>query len=1208
MKKNTEPVKNEEVSPASSSSVGTFALKEERILDGWRTKNIFKKTLEKDAPKGKYVFYDGPPFATGLPHYGHIVPGTIKDVIPRYKTMCGFQVARRWGWDCHGLPVENLVEKELGLKTKKDIEDLGIEKFNAAAATSVMRFADDWRTIVPRLGRFVDMEDDYRTMDAPYTESVWWAFKTLFKKGLIYEGRKPMHVCPRCETTLSNFEVAQGYQDIKDISAYVKFRVPEGQKIGAWVVPKDTFILAWTTTPWTLPGNVALAVNPAVAYVSFKVSDGDHTGQTFIVAANKASSLLKNSVPASDNAGEGNSVGAGEQQFSGDSLVGLFYEPLFPYYAHDTKLENHERGWKVYAADFVTTEDGTGVVHIAPAFGEDDLVLGQKERLPFVQHVGMDGRFKDEVKDFAGESVKPKGHHTDTDKKVNEYLQAHGLLFKDEVLTHSYPHCWRCETPLLNYAASSWFVAVSTMRDDLVAQNSEVVWVPQEIRDGRFGKWLQGARDWAISRSRYWGAPIPVWRCEACSKSEVIGSVADLVAHLPPRNRFMVMRHGEAENNVADIVSSHVDTLHHLTKEGIAQVKKAAEKLAGTHIDYIISSPLVRTKETAEIIHKELGIKNELIIDKRLREVGGGTFDGKSFTEYHAYFEEHGDRFDTRPPEGECYADVRTRAMEALYEFDATYEGKTILLVTHESPAWLLVAGSLGLDRKQAVALRADGDDGWSFIKNADYQEISFSRLPKNSFGEIDMHRPYIDEIVFPCTCGGLMRRLPDVFDCWFESGAMPFASQHYLGVATEAFDPESNIGFPADLIAEGLDQTRGWFYSMLVLSMALFGRAPYKSVIVNGLVLAENGQKMSKRLKNYPDVMEVVNKYGADALRLYLLGSPVVHAEDVRFSERGVDEIMKKTLLRLDNVLSFYALYAQEPVAGQLQEPEGEHILDHWVRSLLHEVVREVTDALERGELDRAVRPLHAFVDDLSTWYVRRSRERFKGDNLADRAEALATLRYVLVQFSKLLAPFAPFYADHLYLSVLGEHGKESVHLESWPAPQQLSAGQKLLVTEMADARTIVSLALEARARAGIKVRQPLSSLTVRRKAGTLAPALLSVIALEVNVKSVVIDPKAEAEVTLDCVLTPALQAEGQMRELVRAIQEVRKQGGLQQKDIVSLSVDTTAEGRSLLERFGQEVFKVAGIDSFVWEPVVAQTDAVVVGGHSFVFAVKRA
>ncbi len=529
-----------------------IALREEATEAYWQEKGIFEKSLEQTKGGESFTFYDGPPFATGAPHYGHILTSAIKDTIPRYQTMQGHHVRRVWGWDCHGLPIENLIENELGLEHKKDIEEYGIGKFNEAARASVLRYDTEWKKMIPRIGRFVDMEHAYRTMDANYTESIWWAFKTLYEKNLIYQSFKAMHICPRCETTLSNNEVSDGYKDITDISITVKFELANeshpkdlrdlnllsetirdgsarstlrADMIPLWSRPTDlrdtipqdrkTFILAWTTTPWTLPGNVALAVNPDEEYSEVAIGDEKYilaTARVEKVCEGKEARTLKT--------------------MKGADLIGKSYKPVFDYYSDDKTLENRANGWKIYGADFVTMDSGTGVVHIAPAFGEDDMALGKKENLPFVQHVSMDGTMKKEVRDFVGVQVKPKakehGGHQVTDILIIKHLAGIGALFSKEKIIHAYPHCWRCDTPLLNYAAESWFVKVSELKDKLIAENAKTKWVPENMRDGRFGNWLSGARDWAISRSRFWGAPLPVWDCTVCDKREVIGSRAEL--------------------------------------------------------------------------------------------------------------------------------------------------------------------------------------------------------------------------------------------------------------------------------------------------------------------------------------------------------------------------------------------------------------------------------------------------------------------------------------------------------------------------------------------------------------------------------------------------------------------------------------------------------------------------------------------------------
>lgn len=522
-----------------------IARREEEVLAFWNNNNIFKKSEEKDASKGEYVFYDGPPFANGPTHYGHILASTIKDAIPRYQTMRGFRVKRRWGWDCHGLPVENLIEKELGLKTKKDIESYGIEKFNDAARRSVMKYADDWRKIIPRLGRFVDMERDYKTMDTSYTESVWWIFKTLYDKKLIYKGFKAMHLCPRCGTTLSNFEVNQGYKDIKDFSVTVEFELEDSAGTDGRTQPTlseagepKTFVLVWTTTPWTLPGNTAVAVNKDLEYVTIEKKDeGDGSLVRFILAKDRLEKVF------------GDDEYEIIDTYKGDILIGKKYKPPFDYFV-DKNVEGKKNGWKIYHAPYVSTEDGTGIVHLAPAFGEEDLLLAQKEGIPIIHHVTQEGTFTDEVVDFKGMAVKPKEDHMSTDIEIIKALAHKGLLFAKEKIEHSYPHCWRCDTPLLNYASSSWFVEVTKFKNKLVSENKKVSWVPKEMGENRFGNWLEGARDWAISRSRYWGAPLPVWQNKKDNSYLAIGSIDELKAHTKRSgNTYLIMRHSEAVFN-----------------------------------------------------------------------------------------------------------------------------------------------------------------------------------------------------------------------------------------------------------------------------------------------------------------------------------------------------------------------------------------------------------------------------------------------------------------------------------------------------------------------------------------------------------------------------------------------------------------------------------------------------------------------------------
>src|SRR3989344_647852 len=1087
------------------------AKREAAVLKFWQERKIFEESVERPAggePKGDFVFYDGPPFATGLPHYGHLLAGTIKDVIPRYQTMRGKRVRRRWGWDCHGLPIENLVEQELGLKHKKDIEALGIAEFNQVARRAVLRYASEWERVVPRLGRWVTMSESYRTMDPEYTESVWWAFKNLHERGLIYEGHKSMHLCPRCETTLSNFEVTQGYKNVTDLAVTAKFQLIN-------FATDSVFLLVWTTTPWTLPGNAALAVNPDTNYVRIKTKD---TNENYLLAKARVDEVMK---------GREFEV---VEEFVGEKLVGKKYRTLFDYYQTEGEI---------FPADFVTTEEGTGVVHIAPAFGEDDLNLGQKFNLPFIQHVNPDGTFKPAVKDFAGRQVKPKGQPQETDRLVVEKLAGEGKIFKAEEFTHPYPHCWRCETPLLNYAAQSWFLKVTELKPRLLALNQKINWVPAHLRDGRFGQWLAGARDWAISRSRFWGAPLPVWRCGQCGKVEVIGSLEELRAKLPV-NRYLVMRHGEAETNVRQIVSHSLTPKYHLTERGREEVRRAAAALRAEKVDLIIHSDVPRAKETAELLARELGLAAfQTQVDPRLREMDFGPLEGRSVDEYHA-----------QTDLAESQAAINRRALGALNELAVDQKNKTVLFVSHQSPLFGLTG---------------------ELLATGEWRALPFAALPHNENYELDLHRPYIDEIKWRCECEGRFVRVPEVFDCWFESGSMPFASVGARG------RPEQ---FPAEFIAEGLDQTRGWFYTMLVLSAGLFDAAPYRNVVANGLILAEDGEKMSKSKKNFPDPEAVVERFGADALRLYLLASPAVRGEEFNFSEVGLAEWSRRFLGRLRNVLAFFETYR---APGNLTSEPAEDVLDRWLAARLNQTGRAVTAALDAYLLDGAVRALDELVDDLSVWYLRRSRERFKFSGAAPLGAGLRRLAI-------LLAPFAPFLAQGTWQVVRAESAAASVHLASWPHFARASRGEfelgeidESILNAMTETRRLVTLGLEAREQAGIKIRQPLAALKIRNSRLIRNNAdLIKILREEINVGEIVWDEKLAAEVELDTVLTPELREQGELRELIRELQNWRKTKGL--KPGASAAIPVPAERAALAKKIAPEIKRATTASELVF------------------------
>ena len=836
--------------------------------------------------------------------------------------MQGFYVERQWGWDCHGLPIENIVEKELGTKSKKDIMAMGVKKFNDLCRDQIFTFIHEWERIIPRFGRWADMAHPYRTMDFEYMQSEWWAFKELYKKGLIYEDYRSMHICPRCETTLSQGEVAEGYKNIKDLSAIVKFKV---KNPGKNALPENTYFLAWTTTPWTLPGNVALAVGAEINYVLV-----ESQSEKYILAEGKLKDVIKESPYKII------------ENILGKDLVGLEYEPLFNYYAESESLKNRGMGWKVYAADFVNIDDGTGIVHIAPAFGADDMMLGKKEDLPFVQHVKMDGTFREEMGEFSGLDLKPRAKDRpeeirEADLEIVRFLKDKNILFSSEKYEHSYPHCWRCDTALLNYATSSWFVAVEKIKPILLKTAKKINWVPGHIKEGRFGQWLQGARDWSISRQRFWANTIPVWRCEKCKKELVFASADEL------------------------------------------------EKSSGKKVT--------------------------------------------------------------------------------------------------------------------------------------------------------DLHKDIVDEVVFECECGGQTKRVSDVLDTWFDSGSVPFAT---------------NRPIPADYIGEAQDHTRAWFYYMHVLSGALFGKPAFKNCTVTGMILAEDGKKMSKKLKNYPDPTEVMEKYGADAMRFYMLSSPVVQGDNLSFSEKGVDEIAKKNIGRMSNVLEFYLLYKN----GTPASSNSKNTLDKWIISRLNELMKNITAGYENYRVDLATRPVVDFIDDLSVWYLRRSRDRFK-DESSDKTEALATLRYILLSFSKVIAPAMPFFAEYIFGAVRESNDEESIHLCFWPKYENKKINKELM-SQMKEARDVVTLALAGRTAQGIKVKQPLSSLKIKNQKSKIKGKknFLDLIKDEVNVKEIIFDGSIEEEIKLDTNITEGLRQEGSVRELVRALQGMRKDLGLKPISQVSILI----------------------------------------------------
>ena len=1116
------------------------AQREEKILEFWKENDVFKKTLEKDSPKGEFVFYEGPPTANGKPGIHHIEARAFKDAIPRYKTMQGYHVRRKGGWDTHGLPVELQVEKALGLNSKKAIEEYGIAKFNEKSKESVWEFLSLWEKFTDRMGFWVDQENPYVTYHNSYIESLWNVVKTVNDKGLIYKDYKVVPWCPRCGTALSSHELAQGYQDDKDLSVTAKFKV---------VGQENTYILAWTTTPWTLPGNVALAVGNDIEYVKVQ-KDSD----VLILAEARMSAL-----------GEELEVLG---KMKGSELVGLEYEPLYPFLKEQLPKEQSEqlaKAFKVYPADFVTTEDGTGVVHTAVMYGADDFELGTKLGLPKYHMVNLDGTFVSDMGFLEGRFVKDEEVAIDIIKD----LAHRGLLFKKEKYEHSYPHCWRCKTPLIYYARDSWYIRMSDpkIKEELIEENKKINWEPSYIRDGRFGEWLKDLKDWAISRERYWGTPLPIWKTES-GKIEVIGSIDELKAKTKKSgNKYFVMRHGGTEGNAAGVTSYKNQADDNLTEKGIAEVKKTAESLVDKKIDLLVVSPFTRTQETAQILAKELGLSIEqIIIDERLKEINPGDFDGKTWDDYHHYMYDSGPDWFTRMiPNGESLQLVQQRTGAALYDLEARYQNKNIVIVTHGGPAWLFFvnAGMHEPDDRTYHPEHLENThafvDTFKRFENAEVRELPFVPLPHNESYEVDLHRPYIDEVRLVSDEGEEMTRVKEVMDVWFDSGAMPFAQDHY------PFDTKE-VAFPADFISEAIDQTRGWFYTLHAVGILMGRGRAYKNVICLGHILDANGKKMSKSLGNIVDPWIMMDKYGVDTLRLwmYSVNQP---GESKNFDEKTVAELHNKVFNLLYNVVSFYELY-RDPECERIREPESTNVLDQWIWERFKQLAAYMTESMDNYKLLEPVRAMRDFIDDLSTWYVRRSRDRIKDGDI----EAKQTLYVILNRFSTLLAPFAPFAAEDLWQRLAPKDGYDemiSVHLCAWPSG--LKSENPDLLNSMEELRKLVTLGLESRQKSGIKVRQPLGKITVT--GAKLAAAYEEILKDELNVKEVAYEEGEELTAFVDVTITSELKKEGDYRELVRSVQDMRKKEGLTPTDVITLTLPESA--REIVSGFEDDLKK---------------------------------
>jgi len=1132
---------------------GEVALREEAILEFWKKNKTFEKSLDRESPKGCYVFYDGPPFATGQMHYGHILGSTAKDVIGRYKTMQGFHVPRKWGWDCHGLPIENIVEKELGIAGHKEIEEHGINKFVEYARSKVLQYDKDWEKGIERIGRWVDFRGSYKTMDNDFIESVWWALSEFNKKNLIYEGVKVLAYCARCETPIANSEIAMdnSYKDISDISVYVKFELESEPK---------TYLLAWTTTPWTLPGNTAIAVNKRIDYIKIKVRED------FLI-------LAKDTLPVLQNVFKDQAYTIlGEMK--GEELIGKKYKPVFSYYQND-EVGKSENIWRVWHADFVTIEKGTGIAHEAPAFGEDDMNLAKRENIPWIIHVDETGRFKEEVTDFAGMQVKPKGEEKDAHQKADieviKYLAKNGTLFAKEKIIHPYPHCMRCDTPIIYYALPSWFINIQKVKKNIKKQAEKMNWIPSHLKEGRFKNIVENAPDWNISRNRYWASPLPIWKCQKCHKKVFVNSLEDLKNKTRKSgNQYFVVRHGEAMSNKNKVIDSKGDPNNKLTAWGVQTLKENIEEYQNIDFDLIFCSPMIRTKQTADILADLLGFgENQIITDKRLTEFQVGDLDGKNGKEYEKYMKTVLDHLSTPTPNGESRLSVYRRMGDFIYELERRYLDKKILIISHGDPILALFLSAKGYKKDQIK----EEEKNFKYFRTGDIRELSFIPIPHNENYELDLHRPYIDHISLDCECGGELIRVPEVLDCWFESGSMPFAQDHYPFKNKKW--QENN--FPAGFVAEYIAQTRTWFYYTHAVSTVLFDQAPFENIVTTGTLRAEDGEKMSKSKNNYPDPWIFIDKYGVDALRLYLMSSTLMKGEDANFSEKSVQEISSKIIGRLSNVLSFYELYKDRALEIN-GEPQSDDVLDRWILLRLRQMMDEITDGMEGYDMSEATKPVDLFVDDLSTWYLRRSRDRIKdGDK-----DAKQILYFVLKNMAKMLAPFAPFIAEDIWLKLKTKEDAESVHLCEWPkihlTPWPLSllrrgGGERSILENMRIVRKIVTLGLEARQKEGVRVRQPLAKLEVKNT--SLNAGYLALIKDELNVKEVKQNKHLWIDVMLDTEMTPELRQEGDYRELVRALQDMRKNMGLTPSDAVSMVCDTSNEGKALIQKFEKDMKK---------------------------------
>ena len=1073
---------------------------EEEVLGLWAERSIFEKTVSK---KGKgvkrFVFFEGPPYANGKPGIHHVESRAFKDVVARYKTMRGFLVERRAGWDTHGLPTEMAAEKKLGINSKREIEEkVGIRKFVETAREDVFLYKSKFEEVTERMGYWLDLKNPYITMTNQYIESLFWIIGEFWKKGFLYEGNKVLPWCTRCGTALSSHELAQGYKTVTDTSVTIRLHLKT----------RRASLLVWTTTPWTLPANVAVAIDPEATYVTV-----DDRGEKFVVIKEFAERVFPEAPILFEEKGE--------------KLLGLVYEPIFQ---GDASIP-----YTIVAGDFISRDEGTGMVHIAPAFGEDDMRVAKEADLPVLMTLTEEGIFNESAGQWKGMDVRK------ANPLIVKDLEQKGFLWKTEEYEHEYPFCWRCDTPLIYFARRSWWLSVSQVREQLVRANSKVHWYPAHLKEGRFGQWLKEAKDWAFSRERYWGTPLPIWKCDDCKTTEVLSSIDRLsVRSKTSGNTYYLIRHGMAKSNQREVYVSKADKdVYGLTQKGKTEAKSAAKKLQRLGVDIIFASPLLRTRETAEILGKELDLP--VNIDPSLEEMQFGESEGKNISHENNFSDK--EKFSGRifGKGSENWNDVKTRMYKVFSKLESKYSDSVIVLVSHAAPLWFLEDIMKGTSESETLP-------NTKYPKFGSPQKVIPIAVPRNDRGELDLHKPYIDEFDVYCEkCHARMERVPDVADVWFDSGAMPYASWHYPFDNKERIDKK--LSYPADYICEGIDQTRGWFYTLLAVSVLLGKGAPYKNVLSVGFVNDEHGKKMSKSRGNIIDPIKLFEEYGADATRWYFF--TVNQPEDPKlFSEKDVLQAKRNFIDLLTNTVRFYQMYKPKRVSTK------KHILDTWIITRLAEVRDVVEKRMDAYDIVGAARALEEFVgDDISRWYVRRSRDRMR------EGKSMHVLKEVLLQVAVLAAPFIPFTADAIYLELGGK--KQSVHLEGWPKKH---VKNKKLLTEMKEVRMIASQGLEFRARAGIKVRQPLSALQLK-KSKVSTPDLVEILKEELNVKKVTVSKSFSEDVSLDTNITPALKEEGSVREVIRQVQDMRKKQSLEPQDTILLELSGPFSKHSLTQ-----------------------------------------